>query len=112
VVERQPDHLGEVKVVEKLAARDVLDPPRRRRPRRCTGVSIINFVRDENRRDIGKFQSKWTAYKMETPGSPKTARAGAAVPFSPAPAACAAASSPLPPSNAFLGWPPNGSFDR
>eukprot|EP01047_Picozoa_sp_COSAG01_P048790 COSAG01_NODE_4778_length_4749_cov_231.390108_7_plen_97_part_00 len=26
--------------------------------------------RDKNRRDIGKSQSKWTAYKMKTPGSP------------------------------------------
>jgi hypothetical protein len=26
--------------------------------------------RDKNRRGTGKSQSKWTAYKMETPGSP------------------------------------------
>jgi hypothetical protein len=34
----------------------------------CPGVSILNF--DKNRRDVSKSQSKWTAYKMETPGSP------------------------------------------
>jgi hypothetical protein len=33
----------------------------------CPGVFILN--RGNNRRDIGKYQSKWTAEKMETPGS-------------------------------------------
>jgi hypothetical protein len=27
------------------------------------------YFRDQNRRDIGKYQSKWTNSKMETPGS-------------------------------------------
>jgi hypothetical protein len=31
---------------------------------------------DENRRDIGKSQSKWTDSKMETAGSPKRASSG------------------------------------
>jgi hypothetical protein len=26
-------------------------------------------LRDKNRGDIGKYQSKWTMYKKETPGS-------------------------------------------
>jgi hypothetical protein len=28
-------------------------------------------IRDQNRRDIGKSQSIWTACKIETPGSPR-----------------------------------------
>jgi hypothetical protein len=34
-------------------------------PRRCHPQ-----FRDKNRRDIGKSQSQWTVYEMQTPGSP------------------------------------------
>jgi hypothetical protein len=39
-----------------------------RHPARAFPSSIA--IIDKNRRDIGKYQSKWTASKMETPGSP------------------------------------------
>eukprot|EP01047_Picozoa_sp_COSAG01_P007166 COSAG01_NODE_269_length_19814_cov_109.983720_11_plen_139_part_00 len=44
----------------------------------CPGVSTLNISRniDKNRRDIDKYQSKWTASKMETPGARRALSGG------------------------------------
>jgi hypothetical protein len=37
----------------------------------CPGVACPSSIsNDKNRRDIGKSQSQWVAYRMETPRSP------------------------------------------
>jgi hypothetical protein len=56
VVRAEASHLAAVPVPEQL------------QPARAFPSSIFC---DKNRRDIGKSQSKWTASKMETPGSPR-----------------------------------------
>jgi hypothetical protein len=62
-------HMGYMSAAHKRAG-CARTGPRRRETSACPGVSILNpQLRDKNRRDKGKSQSKWTAYKMETPGS-------------------------------------------
>eukprot|EP01049_Picozoa_sp_SAG25_P010874 SAG25_NODE_1243_length_3513_cov_82.771822_2_plen_182_part_00 len=57
--------------------------PARPFPSSISFLFISSSVRDKNRRGIGKSQLKWTASKMETPGSPRRR------PSAPAPCATA-----------------------